>query len=360
MVEPMVVAWSGIHRHNRSGHPLVFHWRVIDVPARQQRQAAVWCRHRGITLHIYDLTGIKLRSQVTNERLTEATALRLVPLQELQEVNGRILYLDSDILVQGSLDPLFEMPLGKYACAAADDPSIGLLERKLGLGLTPDTVYFNAGILLINTKEWMDQKIAERAQQFLYHHPTVCPYEDQDALNATIAGEFQQLDESFNRFSMLEKSTDGWNEGRWSIIHFAARPKPWNGEPILPSHREHRAAYWKAARSGLRPLRATWKSLWTTADVRIRRAASRHTPRFFLPYQERLRFVVSHGYVVTNSSVILMLCWCGRRNSALKWRMAKAWYYEDRLRRLSRLPLGIIWVLMIHLLHKNQIFSECS
>lgn len=247
-----------------------------------------------------------------------------------------------------------------YACGAADDPSIGLLERKLGIGLTPETVYFNAGILLINTKEWMEQKIAERAQQFLYHNPTVCPYEDQDALNATIAGEFQPLDESFNRFSMLERTTDGWENGRWAIIHFAARPKPWNGEPLLPAHREHRAAYWKAARRGLRPSQATWHYLWTSADFRIRRAASQHTPRFFLPYQERLRFVASHGYVVINSTVMLTLCLLRRRNSALKWKMAKAGYYEDRLRRLSRLPLGSLWILMIRLLHKNHIFSECS
>lgn len=353
-----MVAWRGIHRHNQSGHPLVFHWRMIDVPSHRQRQAEAWCRARGITLHTYDLTGIKLRSKVTNERLTEATALRLVPLQELREVNGRILYLDSDILVQGSLNPLFEMPLGKYVCGAVDDPSIGLLERKLGINLTPETVYFNAGILLINTKEWMDQRIAERAQQFLYQNPSVCPYEDQDALNATIAGEFQQLDEKFNRFSMLEKNTAGWETGRWAIIHFAARPKPWNGEPLLPAHREHRVAYWKAARGGLCPLKATWKFLWATLDFRLRQAASEHTPRFFLPYQERLRFVASHGYVVINSSVILMLCSLGRRDSALKWRMAKAWYYEDRLQRLGRLPLGIFWRLMIRLLHRNRIFSD--
>ena len=357
MVEPMVVAWSGIHRTSRQDRPLVFHWRALGIPRRQERRVASWCKDRGIALQIYDLTGIQLRSRVTNEHLTEATTLRLVPIQDLRDVNGRVLYLDSDTVVLAPLDRLFEMPLGDYPCAAMDDPSIGLLDRKLGLGLAPESVYFNAGVLMINTGEWIKQRIAERAQRFLYENPSVCPYEDQDALNATIAGNFVPFDEHFNRFSMLEKSTRGWGSGRWAVIHFAARPKPWHHDKQTMSQREHSAAYWHASLAGLRPVRSLWLFLWSAADVHVRRAHEQYSPQFVFSKLERVRFVASHGYVVMNSAVIVGLCLLGRRDSALKWRMAKSGYYEDRLRRLSRYPLGGFWLLMIRLLHKHRIFS---
>ena len=336
---------------------MVFHWRMIGIPEETRRRVSAWCAARKITLRTYDLTGIRLRSQITNPRLSEATALRLVPLEDLREVGDRVCYLDSDVIVLASLQGLFDLPLDSCPCAAFDDPSIELLPRKQKLGLPPEVVYFNAGILVINSREWMAREISARARAFLYENPAVCPYEDQDALNATIAGDFVPLDERYNRFSMLEKSTAGWSKGRWAIIHFAATPKPWS--PFQPSgrHLEQAAFYWFVAMRGLRPSAAAIYAaragaLWLVARVHVR------LPRPAMQRVERLRFFASHGYVVTNAVFLLLISRFRGRDAALPWRIAGAAYYEDRLQRLSKYPLGSLADKILLTLKQSHIINE--
>lgn len=357
MVEAMGVTWGGIYQHRNRSRSLVFHWRMIGIPLSMQRAAKAWCRRRGIVLHTYDLTGLRFRSCVTNPNLSEATTLRLVPLQDLREPGECILYLDCDTVVLAPLDSLFEVPLGDCPCAALDDPSIGLLDRKLRLGLSPDVVYFNAGVLVINTTEWIRRNIAERAQKFLYENPERCPYEDQDGLNATIAGDFVPIDEYFNRFSLLEKSTKEWDKGRWAVIHFASRPKPWERTSTRPVHREFAVQYWRAARRGLRPLKAgvfhgaAGLELW----------ALRQMDQYASPEtQERiawLRFLASHPYVVLNTVFLLTACVLKRRDLAKKYQIAPAAYYEDRLQRIGRYPSGTLWVFLLKMLRKSNILD---
>lgn len=358
MAEAMGAVWGGIYKHRNRNHPLVFHWRMIGVSPRMQRAARAWCRRRKITLHLYDLTEFRARSSVTNPDLSEATTLRLVPLQQLHEPGERILYIDCDTLILDSLDALFEMPLEAYPCAAMDDPSIGLLERKLGLGLTPDVVYFNAGVLVINTAEWMKQDIAGRAQKFLYENPKRCPYEDQDGLNATIAGNYLPFDEHYNRFSLLEKSTRDWSSRRWALIHFAARPKPWEPGYFHPAHREFTVQYWRAARRGLRPFKACWCHCVARGQLWIHQISERLAA--FPKMRERIvwmRFLGSHPYVVLNTIFLLAACFFKRRDIAKKFQIASPAYYEDRLRRIGRYPSGTLWMFLLKKLHEANILK---
>lgn len=357
MVEAMGAVWGGIYQHRNLNHPLVFHWRMIGIPPRRQRAAEAWCRRRGITLHTYDLTGLRVRSCVTNPNLSEATTLRLVPLQQLRDPGERILYLDCDTVVLAPLDPLFELPLGDRPCAALDDPSIGLLERKLGLGLSLDVVYFNAGVLVINTGEWMQRNIAERAQRFLYDNPERCPYEDQDGLNAIIAGDFVPIEEHFNRFSILEKSTLEWEAGRWAVIHFASRPKPWERTLSNSAQREFAVQYWRAARRGFQPLKAQIFLVVSRFDLWLRcKLASYATPKIEAQI-DRLRFLASHPYVVLNTIFLLAACVLKRRDLAKKYQIAPAAYYEDRLQRIGRYPSGTLWVFLLKMLRKSNILD---
>jgi lipopolysaccharide biosynthesis glycosyltransferase len=258
MLEPMLVAWGGIYRYRNQAAALVFHWRFMGVSQHLQRKVATWCRKRNITLYAYDLTGKVLRSRVTNARLSEATVLRLLPLQELREQPERILYLDSDIVVQGSLDALFTMSFGRYACAAVDDPSTDLLKRKVPLGLKVGDVYCNTGVILINTRRWMEQQVAERSSRFLFENPEICPYEDQDGLNAVICGNYQELSEFYNRFTLFEGTTTEWIK-RWAILHFAGPDKPWIRDKETVRLRGHAIYYWKQALHGLCPVQALFK-----------------------------------------------------------------------------------------------------
>ena len=101
MLEPLVVAWAGIHRHMRR-EELVFHLRAIDVPKPKIEKLKNWCCRRNIVLHIYDHSGISLWESATFA-YPESSMVRLVPLQELHGVGERLLYLDADVIVLADL-----------------------------------------------------------------------------------------------------------------------------------------------------------------------------------------------------------------------------------------------------------------
>ncbi|MTV61550.1 glycosyltransferase, partial [Streptococcus pneumoniae] len=72
---------------------------------------------------------------------------------------SRALYLDSDIIVTGSLDYLFDIELDGYALAAVED----------SFGDVPST-NFNSGMLLVNVDTWRDEdacsKLLELTNQY--------------------------------------------------------------------------------------------------------------------------------------------------------------------------------------------------
>jgi len=304
MLEPLVVAWAGIHRHMRR-EELVFHLRAIDVPEPKIEKLKNWCCRRNILLHVYDHSGISLWRSATFA-YPESSMVRLAPLQELHGVGERLLYLDADVIVLADLSPLFEISLNGHPCAACVDPLVGRAPWTRTLGLPPGAPYFNAGVLLIDVSSWSRDRISERSLQFMQQNPDLCRFPDQDGLNVTLCGNYVPLDERYNRFSILEKSTWSWDAGRWAVVHFAAYPKPWNLKKLEPRDLERAGYYWKLALSGLHPMTAFWIVIWLGLKNRYYRTVSgifatlsrwrqRMTPSWLEERYCRLRFVLTRG-----------------------------------------------------------------
>ena len=95
----------------------------------------------------------------------------------------KVLYLDSDIVVDGNLTDLFETDLGDCPLAAVRDD----LQQ----------TNFNSGVMLINNKYWREHDIStqlfEVADQ--YHE---YEYGDQGLLNRYFIGQWKELDMDYN------------------------------------------------------------------------------------------------------------------------------------------------------------------
>ena len=99
--------------------------------------------------------------------------------------------------------------------------------RSLGLAL--DTPYFNAGLMAIDRAEWRRRALAERVARALRDTPERFPFNEQDALNATLLGDFAPLSPRYNfmgDFFLLDL------ERRIEpiVLHFVNAPKPWELE----------------------------------------------------------------------------------------------------------------------------------
>ena len=94
------------------------------------------------------------------------------------------------------------------------------------LGLAIATPYFNAGLMTINRAAWRAEKLTERVVKALRDEPERYPFMEQDALNATLKGNFTALSPRFNfmgDFFLLDL------ERRIEpiVLHFVNAPKPW-------------------------------------------------------------------------------------------------------------------------------------
>jgi lipopolysaccharide biosynthesis glycosyltransferase len=201
-----------------------------------------------LNINVPDIYTLKI-----SRDLTVATYFRLFMDKLLPADISRIIYLDSDILITGSLEQLWATSLDNNAVAAVIDATIDIdMSVRKKIGLAPSSHYFNAGVLLIDVCRWRSQKIGERALTFAIEHPELITWEDQCAINHVLNGKCKELKEEWNfqthHLRWTERgicTADALRElNAAKIIHFTGPLKPWH---YLADH-PMKSLYWKFLR----------------------------------------------------------------------------------------------------------------
>ena len=155
--------------------------------------------------------------------------VRLFLADILAEID-RVIYLDSDLLINCSIDEIWQIELGGRLIGAV---SLGELERVaverdflLEIGLPKTAQYFNSGVLLLDLAAWRSKQMTKACLDFLAAHPNQC-IGDQTVLNAVFSLDYVQIPNQFN--IMISRHTSSYPDGLPpGIFHFAANPKPWD------------------------------------------------------------------------------------------------------------------------------------
>jgi lipopolysaccharide biosynthesis glycosyltransferase len=219
--------------------------------------------------------------------LTDATKFRLLPPSVMPKSVKRAIYLDCDVVVAGSLRPLWDLDLDGHLVAAVRDAGAPFPAGPYGtqwreLGLTPDSPYFNAGVLVIPLEEWRIEEVSRRALDILRRSKP--RWGDQDALNAVMERRWMELD---RRWNLQTPDSDGsglawalWRDNVEraladpAVVHYTERDKPWR-----PGCRHPLASRWYEALdespwSGWRPSRS-FRPLHRRAAAKVKRAGQR-------------------------------------------------------------------------------------
>jgi lipopolysaccharide biosynthesis glycosyltransferase len=157
--------------------------------------------------------------------VTSATYLRLYIGALLPAALGRVLYLDSDIIIRGDITKLFHMDLLGFPFGAVPDPTADA-DRKIRTKISLDATarYFNGGVLLIDLPRWRSFDIEARAISYCRSNEDAITYWDQCALNHVVNGQFYVLDEKWN----FQSKSSARHLRSALIIHFTGAIKPWH------------------------------------------------------------------------------------------------------------------------------------
>lgn len=159
--------------------------------------------------------------------------VRLFAITALARTYDRILYLDSDIAFSGEdFSRLFDIALlPGHAVGAVRDRFHQMRPNRLSseasrlqLGYYP---CFNSGVLLIDTKVWLDQDMLPRLLQTIRRHGHAFTHTDQSALNLTLRGDWSELSWKWN-WIHAPLVTPHMTAVTPVFVHFAGPNKPWH------------------------------------------------------------------------------------------------------------------------------------
>lgn len=145
----------------------------------------------------------------------------------------RVIYLDGDIVVVGSLEELLTLPMGDNVLAAVSIPGS---VRPASLGYDPNFEYFNSGVLVINLQRWRAIRARELLVDAAHSLANRLNDPDQDVLNYCFHSRRIKLDYIWNAITPFFRISGNLSISQQEItritsnpriVHFNGISKPW-------------------------------------------------------------------------------------------------------------------------------------
>lgn len=206
---------------------------------------------------IYSAEVLPIKMQNTSEfqnftitrYATRATYYRLALADILPKDINSVLYLDSDLIVSGSLVELTNIHFSEQCIAFAvnhpyHSPDF-LIEHGNKFEVTYKK-YFNSGVMFLNLDLMRRLGSTNKLLKIATKYNEYLEWWDQDALNVYFIDMWDELDFSYNTFGL------GYNNKTYlpisnsvpKIIHYTGHRKPW----IFPCKHPYVDLYWKYAK----------------------------------------------------------------------------------------------------------------
>lgn len=113
----------------------------------------------------------------------------------------RVLYLDSDTIIEASLDELWNIDFNDCYMAGVDDCLSSKYRDIVDIGI--DGIYCNAGVLLFNLKKWREDDITAKFIKIIYENNGYFVFNEQSILNSLFSGTIKILPLKYNVNSLV-------------------------------------------------------------------------------------------------------------------------------------------------------------
>ena len=170
-----------------------------------------------------------------NKRLKQYTYWRLPAFAEAAKKFDKILYLDTDFHVLGTdLMKLFDLDMKGAPLAAVRDVHQSVRPNRLPnefkiLGWD-NAPYFNAGMLLIDGAQFLEQNMLSVLETFALDYPHALTAHDQSLLNLAYYKNWLELSPVWN-WQLSPRNCRIYSSFDVELVHLAGEIKPWSEAP---------------------------------------------------------------------------------------------------------------------------------
>ena len=165
----------------------------------------------------------------------------LIPKLDELNIYPYVIYLDCDVIVNSDIAGIIPDDIGDNLIAAVRDlpqQQPGWRERlERDYHLVPEQ-YINAGVMVFNVRQWMEEGTADRCFAYMSNPTGKLLFMDQDTINIICKDRIYYLDISWNYIWYLLYGREVFVEkcrpiterigDSFHIVHYTTAIKPWN------------------------------------------------------------------------------------------------------------------------------------
>ena len=188
-----------------------------------------------------------LKDGKTSRQYISASVTLKLNISNILKNVDKVLYLDSDLIINKDISELFELDISSFYAAVARRP--GFINKPLRYTFSslrystgiPNNCYFNSGVMLLNLKKMRLENVTEKLIDIVRN--AFYPFIDQDPLNEVFLGKvlFVSYIYNFNAHVLFLRDFQKLNKEEFSnkyadekdciqdqkIFHFSGIYKPW-------------------------------------------------------------------------------------------------------------------------------------
>ncbi|MCQ2235868.1 MAG: glycosyltransferase family 8 protein [Bacteroidales bacterium] len=214
---------------------------VLNIDLNDGHKDDFISKHPKMAFNFYQVDNniVKSLPMWRKDYVSPATYLRIFMPELLPSSVNKVLFLDCDTLILGSINDLWNTDLDtdNLMIAAVEDRPPYDREKPKALNYDVTYSYYNAGVALFNLKAMRDNNFSHNAAQFIEKYRGVIRHHDQDIMNALTAGHTMFISCRWNLLDFFlfkkpdiqSRRMDDLRDALHNpvIVHFSNKRKPW-------------------------------------------------------------------------------------------------------------------------------------
>lgn len=193
------ISITSLLENNKEIEEIVIHLMLEEVSDESKEQLLKLANYYNRKIIFIETQKLiqKMKSVGINEyRGSYATNMKIFAPMYMDESVKRLLYIDSDTIINGKISELISLNMHDKPIAMALDSLGG--KHKLQVGLNEEDLYFNGGIILFDIERWKETECEKRIINHVKNVRSHYMAPDQDLINIVLRGEIGKLDIKYN------------------------------------------------------------------------------------------------------------------------------------------------------------------